>query len=110
MKKGTTTPILLLVLGILLAFPAAAGEPEEATLDVLISTIESNKKALIAVNLGLDDEESFGYPQRRLVADRLECVCGMADDLPVDVPEAIERQRIPGIGQPHEGQAVGLAH
>jgi len=61
MKKGTTTPILLLVLGILLAFPAAAGEPEEATLDVLISTIESNKKALIAVNLGLDDEEAQAF-------------------------------------------------
>lgn len=43
---------------VLLAGGARAAEADEATLEILGSTIQANRKALIAVNLGLSDEES----------------------------------------------------
>jgi hypothetical protein len=42
----------------LLATAAAAGEADEASLEILRDTLRSNKKALIDVNLVLSDEEA----------------------------------------------------
>ena len=46
---------------VLCAGGALAGEADEATLEILGSTIQANRKALIAVNLGLSNEESRGF-------------------------------------------------
>ena len=43
------------------AAPLQAGEADEATLDVLVDTLRSNRKAFIAVNLGLSDEEAPAF-------------------------------------------------
>jgi hypothetical protein len=56
----TATRIFLLV-SLLIALPAAslrAGEARQAELDILRDTIRANKRALIAVNLPLTDEEA----------------------------------------------------
>ena len=37
---------------------SAAGRADEATLEVLLSAIRANRKALIAVNLGITDDEA----------------------------------------------------
>ena len=46
---------------VLCAGAALAGEADEATLEILGSTIQANRKALIAVNLGLSDDEARGF-------------------------------------------------
>jgi len=49
--------------GLLFAFTAAAraGDADEASMEILRDTIQSNKKALVAVNLTLTDEESRAF-------------------------------------------------
>src|SRR5689334_19332833 len=51
--------ILLLVM--LVAVPAFAGEAANANLDVLRETIRANRKALVAVNLKLTDAEAKDF-------------------------------------------------
>ena len=46
---------------VLCAGASLAGEADEATLEILGSTIQANRKALIAVNLGLTDDESRSF-------------------------------------------------
>ncbi len=46
---------------ILCAGAVLAGEGDEATLEILGSTIQANRKALIAVNLVLTDQEARGF-------------------------------------------------
>jgi hypothetical protein len=53
--------ILSLVAALCLAWPAAAGEADEAELEILVATIEANKKALVAVNLDLEDAEARAF-------------------------------------------------
>ena len=51
--------ILALVLIVAMSGPArSAGEAADATLDILRETIRANKKALVAANLTLTDEEA----------------------------------------------------
>lgn len=64
--KGDTMirKILPLVGGCVLlvwAGAALAGEADEATLEILGSTIQANRKALIAVNLELTDDEARAF-------------------------------------------------
>ena len=53
--------ILSLLVALCLAWPAAAGEADEAELEILVSTIQANKKALVAVNLKLEDVEAKAF-------------------------------------------------
>ena len=53
--------ILSLVVALCLVWPAAAGEADEAELEILIATIQANKKAFIAVNLALEDAEAKAF-------------------------------------------------
>jgi hypothetical protein len=61
MRTVHSVSILWLLIAICLGAPAAAGEADEANLDVLVSTIEANKKALVAVNLGLEDAQAKAF-------------------------------------------------
>jgi hypothetical protein len=73
-------PLLLL----LAASPIRAGESDEATLEILLGTLQHNKMALVAVNLTLTDEEARAFwpvydrYQKDLAAiqDRLLAVIG----------------------------------
>jgi hypothetical protein len=52
---------MLLALALLLgasALPSRAGEADQANLDILVDTIRANRKALVAANLKLSDEEA----------------------------------------------------
>lgn len=51
--------VLLLVVSAVA--PAGAGEPDEASMEVLRETLRSNKKALVAVNLSLSEEEARAF-------------------------------------------------
>ncbi len=53
--------ILSLVVALCLAWPAAAGEADEAEFEILVATIKANKKALVAVNLELEDAEARAF-------------------------------------------------
>jgi len=55
------TTILLLLLASSLALSAAAQEMDEASLEILVSAIQSNKEALVAVNLPLTEGESAAF-------------------------------------------------
>jgi hypothetical protein len=61
--KETTmfTARILLIVTMLFAAPALAGDSADANLDILRSTIRANKKALVAVNLTLTDAESSQF-------------------------------------------------
>jgi hypothetical protein len=62
MPTRIATMILLLLLSAGLAPPAnAAGAADEATLEVLVSTIQANRKAFVAVNLKLEDAQAVGF-------------------------------------------------
>jgi len=50
--------LLFIVIVIAFAVPAWAGEAAQSNLDILRDTIRANKKALVAVNLGLTDAEA----------------------------------------------------
>ena len=41
--------------------PATGGSADEATLEVLVNSIRSNRAALVAVNLGLNDDEAAKF-------------------------------------------------
>lgn len=51
----------LSVMTCLLATPVAGGEAGEATLDVLVGALQANRKAMVAVNLELDDAEAQAF-------------------------------------------------
>ncbi len=51
----------MLLIAILLAVPAWAGEAANTDLEILRDTIRANKKALVAVNLGLSDAEAAQF-------------------------------------------------
>jgi hypothetical protein len=63
----------------LAAAPAGAGEADDASMEILRDTLRSNKKALVAVNLALSDEEARAFwpvydgyqAELTVVADRL---------------------------------------
>jgi hypothetical protein len=62
MRTRYGAAILSLLLAALLATPAVAGgAAEDATLDILADTIQANRKALVAVNLGLADAEATKF-------------------------------------------------
>jgi len=50
--------LLFIVIVIAFAVPAWAGGAAQSNLDILRDTIRANKKALVAVNLGLTDAEA----------------------------------------------------
>jgi hypothetical protein len=58
-KMSRVLSVLLLV--VLAAAPAGAGEADEASMEILRDTLRSNKKALVAVNLALSDEEARAF-------------------------------------------------
>ena len=58
-KTSWTLSVLLLV--VLAVVPAGAGEADEASMEILRDTLRSNKKALVAVNLALSDEEARAF-------------------------------------------------
>jgi hypothetical protein len=43
------------------AAPARAGEADEASTEILLETLRSNRKALVAVNLSLADDEARAF-------------------------------------------------
>jgi hypothetical protein len=45
----------------LVASPLRAGEADEASMDILLGTLRSNKKALVDVNLALTDDEARAF-------------------------------------------------
>jgi hypothetical protein len=51
----------VLLLLVLFAAPLRAGDAEEASLEILLDTLRSNKKALVDVNLQLTDEEARSF-------------------------------------------------
>jgi hypothetical protein len=67
MKKIRRSITLTLMLGLLTvtaapaAEPAAAGAADTASVDALVSAIRSNRKALVAANLQLTDEEATKF-------------------------------------------------
>jgi len=61
MRTRHESSIPLLLIALCLALPAAAGESDEANLEILVSTLQANKKAMVAVNLGLDDAEAKAF-------------------------------------------------
>lgn len=61
MRTSHMRSILSLLVALGLALPAAAGEADEANLEILVGTLEANKKALVAVNLDLEDEEAEAF-------------------------------------------------
>ena len=61
MRTLHTILILLLWITIPVVAPAVAGEADEASLDILATTIQANKKALVAVNMGLEDNEAKAF-------------------------------------------------
>jgi len=105
---------LLLALVLLLASGAArAGEADDANLDILRDTIRANKKALVAANLTLSDEEAakfwplYDEYQKKLTAvnDRLVALIkeytthfsDMPDDQALKLAEqylAVEEDRV----------------
>jgi hypothetical protein len=76
-KTRWVLSVLLLV--VLAVAPAGAGEADEASMEILRDTLRSNKKALVAVNLALSDEEGRAFwpvydryqAELTVVADRL---------------------------------------
>ena len=76
-KTSWVLSVLLLVVSA--AAPAGAGEAADASSEILRDTLRSNKKALVAVNLALSDEEARGFwpvydryqAELTLVGDRL---------------------------------------
>jgi len=59
---STTRCVLSVLLLVVLAVaPASAGEADEASMEILRETLRSNKKALVAVNLALSDEEALAF-------------------------------------------------
>jgi hypothetical protein len=52
---------LLLVLLVSFAAPLRAGDADEASLEILLETLRSNKKALVDVNLQLTDDEARAF-------------------------------------------------
>ena len=53
--------LAVLLLFVFAAAPVGAGEADEASMDILRETLRSNKKALVAVNLALSDEEARAF-------------------------------------------------
>lgn len=74
----------LLLMALLLAVPAGAGAADDATLEILRDTIRANKKALVAVNLGLTDAEAKTFWP---VYDRYEAELKAVHDRLVKVVE-----------------------
>jgi hypothetical protein len=76
-KTSRVLSVLLLV--VLAAGPAGAGEADDASMEILRDTLRSNKKALVAVNLALSDAEAGAFwpvydryqAELTVVADRL---------------------------------------
>ena len=72
-------PVILSMLALLLATSVTAGDSEEATLDILVDTLQANRKAMVAVNLDLEDAEAEAFwtvydrydDERAQVRDRL---------------------------------------
>jgi hypothetical protein len=104
--------ILSLVVGLFLAWPAAAGEADEAELEILVATIQANKKAFVAVNLELEDAEAKAFwpvydryqgdlssvrdRMIELIEDYTENFATMSDEKASQIVEdflAIERER-----------------
>ncbi len=61
MRTLHTGSILSLLVALCLAWPAAAGEADEAEFEILVATIKANKKALVAVNLEFEDAEAKAF-------------------------------------------------
>ncbi len=57
----TSWTLAVLLLFVFAAVPAGAGEADEAGMEILRDTLRSNKKALVAVNLALSDEEARAF-------------------------------------------------
>jgi hypothetical protein len=65
MSKLHVSLALSLIVGVsaaaVRAEPASGGEATEASLEVLLNAVRSNRKALVAVNLGLTDAEAAKF-------------------------------------------------
>ena len=53
--------LAVLLLCVFAAAPAGAGEADEASMEILRDTLRSNKKAFVAVNLALSDEQARAF-------------------------------------------------
>jgi hypothetical protein len=51
----------VLATGLFAAAPGRAGEADKANVDILLDTIRANKKALVAANLTLTDQEAAAF-------------------------------------------------
>lgn len=63
MWKRRSALAMSVLIGVLVAAPlgASAGEAEDANLEILRDTIRANKKAFLAVNLELTDDETTAF-------------------------------------------------
>ena len=52
---------IAVLIGLVVASPLGAGEAEDANLEILRDTLRANKKAFVAVNLALSDEEAGAF-------------------------------------------------
>jgi hypothetical protein len=59
--SGSMRMLGLSLLVVLAATAARAGEADEASLEILRDTLRSNKKAFVAVNLALSDDEARAF-------------------------------------------------
>jgi hypothetical protein len=61
MVSKTRWGLSVLLLAVLAAAPVSAGEADDANMEILRDTLRSNKKALVAVNLALSDDEARAF-------------------------------------------------
>jgi hypothetical protein len=61
MRKLRTLSVVAMLIGVVLAAPLGAGEADDVNLEILRDTIRANKKAFVAVNLGLSDAEAKAF-------------------------------------------------
>jgi hypothetical protein len=83
--SGSMRMLGLSLLVVLAATTARAGEADEASLEILRDTLRSNKKAFVAVNLALSDDEAREFWP---VYDRYQQELGTVQDRLLRLVEA----------------------
>lgn len=61
MRSLSKVFVLSMLVALAPALPATAGEADEAGLDILVSTLQANKRAFVAVNMDLDESEAAAF-------------------------------------------------
>jgi len=61
MRRLHKNSILSILFALCVVSAASANEADDVDLDLLVSTLQANKKALVAVNMDLDDAEAKSF-------------------------------------------------